>query len=293
MTSTNETLTALGEAVRAVAAAAGASVVQVGRDRRGCGVIIGDGLVATNAHNIRNDTIAVHVGDADAVQGSVLGTDIEGDLAVIGAETGDAPALEWADAGDLELGDAVFALGAGGRVTVGLVTAVDASFRGPRGRQIRGSVEHTAPLRPGSSGGPIVDGSGKVLGINTHRLGEGFYLAQPAAEEMMTRVADLAEGRSPLRRRLGVAIAPAGVARKLRQSVGLDERDGLLVRHVSADSPAEAAGIAVGDLLIDAGGVALESGDALHAVIDDLADDAELTIKLVRGADDLEVTVTF
>ena len=73
-------------------------------------------------------------------------------------------------------------------VTFGIVSSVSRSFRGPGGRRIAGSVEHTAPLTPGSSGGAIVDAGGNFLGLNTNRIGEGFYLALPADAALRSRV---------------------------------------------------------------------------------------------------------
>ena len=81
-------------------------------------------------------------------------------------------------------------------MTSGFVSGVERTFRGPRGRRISGSLEHTAPLLPGSSGGPVLDAGGQLLGINTHRLGEGFYLAVPADEELRSRTARWAAGSS-------------------------------------------------------------------------------------------------
>ena len=76
--------------------------------------------------------------------------------------------------------------GHGPRVTFGFVSGTGRSFRGPRGRRVAGAVEHTAPLMPGSSGGPVVDLAGNLLGINTNRLGNGFYLAI-AADAVVAR----------------------------------------------------------------------------------------------------------
>ena len=144
--------------------------------------------------------------------------------------------------------------GHGPRVTFGFVSGTGRSFRGPRGRRVAGAVEHTAPLMPGSSGGPVVDLAGNLLGINTNRLGNGFYLAIAADATLRDRVNALGRGESPKRRRLGVGLAPSHVARRLRAAVGLPEREGLLVREVEDDSPAAKAGIAEGDLLVAVGG---------------------------------------
>src|SRR6185503_3174497 len=164
--------------------------------------------------------------------------------------------------------DAVFGAaatyGGGARVTVGFVSSVARSFRGPGGRRISGSIEHTAPLAPGSSGGALLDSEGRIIGLNTNRIGEGFYLALPADAALRGRLDSLGKGESVERPRLGVAIAPNHVARRLRRSVGLPERDGILVRGVEDGSAAAEAGVEVGDLIVSAGGKAIVDADDLQ-----------------------------
>ncbi len=99
-------------------------------------------------------------------------------------------------------GAPVFALalpigGGEARITFGTVSAIGRSFRGPRGRLITDGIEHTAPLGRGSSGGPVVDTEGRLVAINTHRPGDGFYLALPATAALRTRVDALARGEAP------------------------------------------------------------------------------------------------
>jgi serine protease Do len=130
-----------------------------------------------------------------------------------------------------------------------------------------------------------------LLGLNTHRLGEGFYLAIPADATLRERVDQLAAGESPTRRRLGIAVAPSFVARRLRRAVGLPELDGLLVRGVEDGSPAAAAGVSGGDLIVSANGSDVRTADDLWAVLDGAADEVEL--KIVRGADEMTVRVSF
>ncbi len=287
-------LDALQDAAVLVADRLGAATVSIGRDSRGSGIVIADGQVLTCAHNLRDRTTQVTFADGRAVQGSVLGADVEGDLAVLEVDTGGVPAVEWSPAGPTA-GQVVFgvARGQGLRVTFGLVSGVERTFRGPRGRRITGSVEHTAPLARGSTGGALADASGRVVAVNTRRLGDRFALAQPADEALQARVARLAAGETPTRRRLGVALAPAHVARRLRASVGLAERDGLLVRGVEEGSPAAAAGIEAGDLLVTAAGRPLTSADDLFEVLHALDDGATLALGVVRGADERTVEVTF
>lgn len=266
------------------------AVVGIGRNGRGTGLVIAAGQVLTNAHNLRDRTTSVTFADGRVEQATAAGIDAEGDLAVLTVDTLDLAPPEWA-AEPVGAGDVVFACGADGRVTMGLVSATGRSFRGPRGRRIHGSVEHTAPLGRGSSGGPVVDPDGRLVAINTHRIDFGFYLAVPADTELRSRVDELAAGRSPEHRRLGVAIVAARVAARLRRAVGLPERDGLLVRAVEDDSPAATAGIAPGDLLVKAGGAELRTADDLFAALDAAGDTLE--VQLVRGVDERSVTVVF
>jgi len=282
----------LSSAIRAVSDTAGSGVVGIGRGIRGSGVVVADGRVLTNAHNLRGDEVTVTFRDGRSTIGKVRGVDPDGDLAVVDVDTSGAKAIAWSEA-ETGLGDVVFGLAATGvgpaRVTAGYVSAVERTFRGPGGSRIGGSVEHTAPLAPGSSGGPLVDASGKLVAINTNRVGEGFYLARPADAALHERVDALGRGESVTRPRLGIAIAPPHVARRLRASVGLSERAGLLVRGVEDGSPAARAGIREGDLLVEAAGKPLNTPDALPEILAEGGLPIEL--KIVRGDEERSVSV--
>ena len=280
-------------AIQGAASSAGPSVVGIGRHQRGSGVVVADGQVLTNAHNVRGDEVTVTFADGRSAVGSVAGVDHDGDLAVIALETTGAPAIGWATGTSVSVGSVVFGLAAsrsgGTRITLGTVSAVGRAFRGPGGRRISGSIEHTAPLASGSSGGPLLDGSGRFVGLNTNRIGEGFYLALPADAALHERVESLATGASVERPRLGIAIAPAFVARRMRRSVGLPDRNGLLVRGVEDDSPAARAGITRGDLIVAVAGTPVTDSDELLDAIGVAQQPYE--IQLVRGAAEVSVTI--
>jgi serine protease Do len=285
----------LADLVRTINATAGPSVVGIGRHGRGSGFVVAAGKVVTNAHNVRDQTTEVHFADGRVVQGTTTGSDVDGDLVVLDVDTADVAPLAWSDDA-VAIGDAVVTITAGGhrrRASWGQVTATEAGFRGPRGRPIAGAVEHATPCGPGSSGAPVLDREGRVVGINTHRLEHGFYLARAADQSLRDAVAAMAEGRTFERVRLGVALAPSHLAARLRRSVGLDARDGLLVRGVVDDSPAAAAGIKEGDLLVKAGDRELATPDDLFTVLATVDSGGQLVIGLVRGAEELTVTVTF
>lgn len=284
----------LQELIRTVAREVGPGVVGIGnRWGTGSGLVVAEDRVLTNAHNLRGDQVTLTFDGGRSVPAEVLGFDLDGDLAVLEAETDGAPPIAWASSDAPEIGRPILALanpgGRGLRVTFGLISGTERSFRGPRGRRIGGSLEHTAPLLPGSSGGPLVDVTGGLLGINTNRMGEGFYLAIPADASLRERVERLGSGESPARPRLGVGIAPAQVARRLRRAVGLPEADGLLVRHVEPEGPAHRAGLREGDLVVEAGGRPTPSVDDLHELLDQA--DGELEVKVLRGAEEVGFTV--
>lgn len=283
----------LQQAITHVAGRVGPSVVGIGRHQRGSGIVIGDGRILTNAHNIRGEEVTVTFADGRSTRGTVVGVDLDGDLAVVQADTAGAAALAWSGGDGPAVGAIVFGAAAsptgGTRVTLGTVSAIGRAFRGPGGRRIAGSLEHTSPLAPGSSGGPVVNAAGELLGINTNRLGEGFYLALPADAALRQRVDTLGRGESVERPRLGVAIAPAHVARRLRRSVGLPEHDGLLVRGVEDGSPAARAGIAEGDLIFDVAGRAIGDPDELLEAIASAT--APYQVKILRGTEERTVTI--
>ncbi len=288
----------LQDAADRVLTRVGPAAVRIGRGRgRGAGVVIADGVVLTNAHNLRDRTTSVTFADGRTEQATVTAADYTDDLAVLGVDTAGITPVEWAPAqAALSVGTVVFTVTSppigGTRVTWGAVSGVDRSFRGPQGRPIRSGVEHTAPLRRGASGGPLVDAEGRLVALNTHRLGDGFYLAQPADDDLRTRVASLEKGEAPSRAYLGVALAPPHAARRMREAVGLEPREGLLVRGVEDGSPADRAGIRRGDLLVTAGDTDLLVPDDLYGVLDGSGPDGTLTLKVLRGADEITVEVS-
>ncbi len=269
------------------------SVARIGRDRRGTALVVADGAVLTTSHHLRARTTTVTYADGVTVDAEVRAVDLDGDLVILDADTGGRPTPTWGDGSAVGVGKAVAAAGVepgvGPRLALGHVSAVRQTFRGPRGRRITGALEHTAAVRRGGSGGPLVDLDGRVVGISTHRLRGGLHLAQTVDERFRRRLERLSAGADVTRPRLGVSLAPADVAARLRRSVGLEPREGLLVRGVEADGPAVAAGVTEGDLLARAGDVALVDVDALFGALDAAVDRIEIAI--VRGADELELTV--
>jgi serine protease Do len=287
---------AVGKTIEDVAASAGGAVVGLAEGARGgSGAVVGEGQVLTLARNLRGKEVSVLFGDGRREGARVSGTDADLGVALLELDTGEAPPLVWAeDSARPAIGAPVFALadpgGRGLRVTAGNVTSLPRSLRGPRGRTLHGLIEHTAPLPRGSAGGPLLDREGHLLGLNAVRLGHGLILALPGAS-IRGRLADLAEGRHGSPRRLGVAVVPPRIARRLRGAVGLPEREGVLVRGVQPDSAAARAGLERGDLIISLSGREIDSLDALFAALDAAPLEQSVELRIVRGAEERELEV--
>ncbi|MGO9975775.1 MAG: S1C family serine protease [Solirubrobacteraceae bacterium] len=312
--------------IQQAACSVGPAVVGLGRGWGvGSGVVIGESRVLTNAHNLRHDEVAITFGDGRREAGRVAASDTDLDLAVISVDTAGIEPPAWAlgagvdgspagaaggedpaghdasangDTGELPaVGRFVIALGNPGgrglRVTPGFVSGAARSFRGPRGRRIAGAIEHTAPLPRGSSGGPLLDGDGRLLGINTVRVDGGLILAITLDGAMRDRIEALGRGEAPKRARLGVVIVPPRAARRLRHAVGLPERDGILIRSVEDGGPAERAGLQRGDLIVAAAGVPIDSTDALYESLDAATSSGKIELAVLRSNEERTVTVTF
>lgn len=303
-------MTALDElsaAARSIAASVTPSLVGIGRpgDRsddprrrhhgrpasRGTGLVIAGGKVLTSAHNLRDRTTTVTFVDGRSVQGELAGADLDGDVVILNVDTAAVPAIELS-ASAADVGDIVFSATAGGHVTFGMISASGRTFRGPRGRLVRGAIEHTASVPRGGSGGLLLNASGKVVGINTHRIEGGFYLAVPTDVDLLTRLARMSEGEVIERRRLGVALVPSHIAQRIRAAAGLPEQPGVLVRGVGEDTPASRAGIKRGDVITAVNGTPITHPDQLAELLDASAADT-LTLAIVSGTESKDVTVSF
>ena len=283
-------------AISAVAAAVGPAVVSIaiesGRgERGGSGVLISpDGLVLTNQHVVEGAGDINLIGRDDAaMQARMIGSDRTSDLALLQAETGDLPFALVGDSDALEVGQVVLAignpLGLASTVSSGVVSARDRALRGRDGRLIHGIVQHTAPLNPGSSGGPLVDSHGRVMGINTAIIqaaqGLGFAVPANSANRVIAQI--LNYGRVK-RAHLGVLVRSVPIERKLRRRHALPSATGAEITEVLAGGPAHASGLRPGDVIVRLGRQAIADGDDLHRVLDRLEPGRLTGIEALRGA---------
>jgi S1-C subfamily serine protease len=288
--SPSSALASLQSELQAAATPVRQATVSLGQDHRGSGVVVSDGVVLTNAHVLRSRTIQVRFADGRIAQAEVSGVDADGDLAALKVDTTGVAPLKWAEAAGGP-GSLVLAGHGNGTVALGMIGSTGRSFRGPRGRTVSDTVEHSARLGRGASGGPLVDIDGRLIGINTARSDAG-YRAVAASPELAARIAKLVDGNDVTRPTLGIAIVPGDAAKRVRSAAGLPERDGVLIQAVADDGPAAKAGLAQGDLLVTAGGTPISSVDDLHRALD-AATGESLELGVVRGADERTVTVSW
>jgi len=297
MTASTQLLKEIESTVERAVREQGPAVVGLARGRRfGTGVVVAPGRVLTAAH-VAGEGVTATFEDGRIEDAAALAVDRDLGIAVLEVETGDVEPPEWAPAA-ARVGAPVVALGNPGgrglRATLGFVAATDRSFRGPQGRRVNGALEHSAQLPKGSSGAPLLDAEGRLLGVNLLRLDGGLIVALGVGGGLREAVKRLGSGEQPAHPRLGVAVAPPRVARRMRGAVGLPERDGLLVRAVEEGSPAERSGIERGDLIVAAAGGPIEDVDALHRALDEAAANGkakDLALTLVRGTEERELNV--
>jgi S1-C subfamily serine protease len=270
-----EVLDAFSSAVMAVVSRVGPSVVQV-VDGRGAGsgvVIAPDGYILTNAHVVeRADTVRVGLSDGRHLEGRVIGRDPSSDLAVLRVNGDGLLCAELGDSDRLRVGQLVIAignpLGFQSTVTTGVVSAVGRTLGGRDGRPIENVIQTDAALDPGSSGGPLVDTRGRVVGINTAVIAgaHGIGFAVPSTTASAVAGALIRDGRVR-RARIGISAQPTPIGRALAARLALPATDGIRVVEVTAGSAAEHAGVRPGDILVFLDGIALTSLSTLQRVL--------------------------
>lgn len=265
---------------------AGASVVRVeGRDRLpGTGLVwSGDGLILTADHILERETVRVGLPDGAVVAAQVVGRDPGVDLAVLRIPARNLEPAAWAEAGALQVGGLVLALGRPSdqvMATLGVVSALDGGWRTPQGGFIDRYLQTDVVMFPGFSGGPLVDADGRIAGLNSSALAPGLSLAVPAATARQTVESLLAHGR--VRRGfLGIGAQAVKLPEALRTTTG--QAAGLLLLNVEPAGPAERGGLLLGDTLVTLNGQSVPSLDSLLAALSGDLVGRKVAARIIRG----------
>lgn len=259
-------------------------------DGNGSGLLIApDGLLLTNAHVVGDDaTLRVRLHDGREPEGVVIGTDPWTDLAVVRAAGSDLPHAELGESGNLRVGQLVVAIGSPfgfeSTVTAGVVSAIGRTLRTLTGHLVDNVIQTDAALNPGNSGGPLVDGQGRVIGINTAIIApaQGICFAIPIdmAKHILPQL--LKHGRV-VRGYLGIHARNVPITREQAVRHELVQRSAVEVLAVEPNGPADQAGIEEGDRVVTLGERSVASVDDLHRLLTELPVAVPAEVVLLRG----------
>ncbi|MEO5575093.1 MAG: trypsin-like peptidase domain-containing protein [Gaiellaceae bacterium] len=264
-----------------------------GGEGEASGVILQrDGLILTNNHVVEGSTsVSIAFNDdvhRKSLAGTVIGTAPERDLAVIRVDADDLVPVELARSSALRLGDAVIAIGfplglGGPTVTSGIVSGLDRTIEGPNG-DLTGLLQTDAAINPGNSGGPLVDRSGRLVGINTAGIrqadteGIGFAIAIDEALPVIARISDAPPTTDAW---LGISFSSVD-SESAAVQLGLDSSTrGVAVTVVYPGGPGAKADLAVGDVIIAADDIPIRNANGLAKLLSERKVGDELDLELI------------
>lgn len=263
----------------------------------GSGVVVDpSGYIVTNFHVIdQANAVAVHLSDGRVINDvQIVGADPVNDLAVLKINASDLSAAEWGDSDELEVGESVVAIGN----PFGLVHTVTAGIVSAKQRRAETNeggfqefLQTDAALNPGNSGGPLVDMQGRVIGINTAIFGDvyqgiSFAIPSNVAQDIYGK---LKENRRIVRGWLGVRMT--NLTDELARELGLETTEGALVVEVVAESPAEAAGLEPGDVILRWNDLPIEDPPALSIAVARTEVGTQAEVEILRDGARQTITV--
>jgi serine protease DegQ len=264
----------------------------------GSGVIVApEGYVLTNHHVVEGaDDIELVLADGRELHAHVRGVDPESDLAVLKADGENLPTITFATMEDLHVGDVVLAIGNpfgfGNTVTMGIVSALGRNHLGVN--RFEDFIQTDAPINPGNSGGALVDTAGNLVGINSTifsqsggSMGIGFAIPVSLARTVLAQI--IKEGEVT---RGWLGVEPQPITREAAQGLALAHTDGVLVRALQHDGPADRAGIQVRDVVVEIGGKRTPDVPQLLARIAELTPGSNARVKVLRDGKPLDIDVT-
>lgn len=286
----------ISKSAAAVVAQASQSVVRVDARRRhpASGIVwSADGLILTAHHAVRrDDEIRVGLADGRELPATLVGRDPSTDLALLRVDAAGLTAGEWREEESLGVGELVLALGRPGQnvqASLGVISALGGAWRSVGGGKVSHYIRPDLVMYPGFSGGPLIDGEGKVIGLATSALTREGGIALSAATVQPVVEALLTHGRMR-RGYLGVGVQPAKLPAGVAES--LERETGVLLNSIEADSPAAAADLLVGDILVALDGEAVERPEDLTLLLQGSQVGQTVAAQIVRGGTLAELSVT-
>lgn len=264
------------------------SIVSIHARRRipSSGIVWRDGVVVSASHTVRrDDEIPVTLPNGNSVVAKVAGRDSATDLIALRVSDTRPFVAPRADVSSLRVGSLVLAVGRPGptvSASFGIVSAVGEGWRTWQGARIDRVLRLDLSVYDGFSGGPLVDPAGAVLGLNNSALARGTPLALPAVAVDLV-VEELLERGHVRRPFIGVAVQPVSLSAALAKQHGLKGDSGLLIVSIADGSPAEKAGMLLGDVLLEANGNELDGPDDLLDALSSVSRGGAVTLRFLRG----------
>jgi S1-C subfamily serine protease len=295
--SVSGTWRALSSAAASAIEKGGAAVVAVHARRRipASGVHWRPGIVVTAEHTLeRDEEIGVTLPDGRTAVGTLAGRDPSTDVAILRIESVDLPVPEIGDITTLKVGHWVLAAGrtseGGSRASLALVGVVGPAWRTWRGGVLDHTVRLDRNLHPNLSGGPTVDDQGRILGINTSGLSRYAAVVIPAST--VERVAKELEKKGRIGRGyLGVGMQPVRLPRNLRELSKVGSETGVMIMRVEPESPAERAGVTLGDVLVALDETPVRDVDDVQACLTSEHIGKPVKASIIRGGALAEVVI--
>ena len=294
---TSSTLTELSSQLAAAVETAGNSIVAIHARRRipSSGIVWRDGVVVSASHTVKRDEqIPVTLPGGESTVATTIGRDSATDLIALRIEGAKSYVATKADTDALKVGSLVLAVGRPGRdvaASFGIISAIGKGWRTWQGARIDRVFRLDLAVYDGFSGGPLVDASGAVLGVNNSALARGTPLTLPATA--VDRILDELLERGHVRRPfVGVAAQPVALSASLVKEHGLADDAALLIVSVADGSPADSAGITVGDVLLEANGLSLSRPTDLLDALSSVPSGDAFRLKVLRGGTVKSVSVT-
>jgi serine protease Do len=267
---------------------AGNSIVAIHARRRipSSGVVWRDGVIVSASHTVRTDgEVAVTLPSGHSARASIVGRDAATDLIVLRLNDGSATVARRANSDASRVGSLVLAVGRPGRkvsASLGIISAMADDWRGAAGGRIDRVLRLDLSIYDGFSGGPLLDPSGAVIGIDNSALARGTAVALPA--ETVDRVVDELVERGHIRRPfIGVAVQQVALNAATVDRHKLQHEGALVVVSVADGSPAERAGVLIGDVLLSANGQRLRRPTDLLDALSAVADGKTVELERLRG----------
>jgi S1-C subfamily serine protease len=260
-------------------------------------VITPDGYILTNSHVVSQaGGIKAAFIDGKRLSAAVVGKDPSTDLAVIHVDASRLPYAVLGDSSGLRVGQLVIAMGNPfgfqSTVSTGVVSALGRTLRSQDGRLIENIIQHTAPLNPGNSGGPLLDSRGRVVGINTAiiAMAQGIGFAIPASTARWVVPQLLAKGRVQ-RSYLGVIGYGRALDRRVVRFHGLSKEQGVEIMSLEPGAPAKKAGLRTGDIIVAINGQDVTSPDDLFHFLAEWPPGRPVAVTVLRWRSKLDIEV--